>query len=165
VDRDRAAVAGKGLSRRARWALLAVPLAFIALFFAYPLVAILERSLVEGGRLRVPWDALGSASTLRILWFTTWQALASTALTLAAGLPLAWVVGRFSFPGRRLVRALVLVPFVLPTIVVATAFLALLPSGSERGVCAILAAHVFFNVAVAVRVVGGYWSGLAPSAW
>ena len=53
-------------------------------------------------------------------------------LTLAAGLPLAWALGRFRFRGRSLVRALVLVPFVLPTVVVATAFLALLPDGLER---------------------------------
>ena len=45
------------------------------------------------------------------------------------GLPLAWAIGRFRFRGRSLARALVLVPFVLPTVVVATAFLALLPDG------------------------------------
>ena len=69
-------------------------------------------------------------------------------LTLAAGLPLAWAIGRFRFRGRSLARALVLVPFVLPTVVVATAFLTLLPAGYERGLWAILAAHVFFNLAV-----------------
>ena len=51
-----------------------------------------------------------------------------------------------------------LVPFVLPTVVVATAFVALLPDGLERSVWAILLAHVFFNVAVVVRVVGAYWA-------
>jgi thiamine transport system permease protein len=81
------------------------------------------------------------------------------------GLPLAWVVARFAFPGRSLVRALVLVPFVLPTVVVATAFLAILPEGVDRGVLPILAAHVFFNVAVVVRVVGSYWSRLDPRLW
>ena len=53
-------------------------------------------------------------------------------------------------------------PFVLPTVVVATAFLALLPDGVERTVWAILLAHVFFNVAVVVRVVGAFWAGLDP---
>jgi len=51
------------------------------------------------------------------------------------------------------IQAFVLVPFVLPTVVVATAFIALLPDGVERSVWAILLAHVFFNVAVVVRVV------------
>ena len=58
-----------------------------------------------------------------------------------------------------------LVPFVLPTVVVATAFIALLPDGVERSVWAILLAHVFFNVAVVVRVVGAFWAGLDRRLW
>ncbi len=139
-----------------------VPAAFLALFFAYPLATILERGLGEGG---LPTDVLGSEATLRVLWFTVWQALASTVLTLVLGLPLAWVIARFDFPGRTLTRALVLVPFVLPTVVVATAFLAVLPDGLQRGVAPILAAHVFFNVAVVVRVVGVWWGRLDPRLW
>ena len=148
--------------RAALTAAAAVPAAFVGLFFAYPLAAIVGRGLGEDG---LPWDVLAASSTLDVLLFTTWQAAASTALTLALGLPLAWAIARFEFPGRALVRALVLVPFVLPTIVVATAFLALLPAGWERGVLPILAAHVFFNVAVVVRIVGGFWSRLDERLW
>ena len=83
-------------------------------------------------------------------------------LTLVAGLPLAWAIGRFRFRGRSLVRALVLVPFVLPTVVVATAFLIVLPDGYQRGLWAILAAHVFFNVAVVTRIVGSAWATIDP---
>ncbi len=133
-----------------------MPVAFLALFFAFPLTAILERGLTSGGGPLLP------AGTARLLWFTTWQAAVSTLLTLAAGLPLAWAIGRFRFRGRSLTRALVLVPFVLPTVVVATAFLALLPDGYERGLWAILAAHVFFNVAVVTRIVGGAWATIDP---
>ncbi len=99
-----------------------------------------------------------------MLWFTIWQATVSTLLTLAAGLPLAWVVGRFRFHGRSLVRALVLVPFVLPTVVVAAAFLELLPADYGGGIWAILAAHVFFNVAVVTRIVGGAWATIDPAS-
>ncbi len=60
-------------------------------------------------------------------------------------------------------RALVTVPFVLPTVVVALAFLAILPAGLERGWAAILIAHAFFNVAVVVRVVGGVLGGPRPA--
>ncbi len=131
---------------------VAVPTAFLALFFAYPLATILERGLTTGDGLALPPGTAG------LLWFTFWQAAASTVLTLGVGLPLAWAIGRFRFHGRGLVRAFVLVPFVLPTVVVATAFLALLPEGYERGIPAILAAHVFFNVAVVTRIVGGAWA-------
>ncbi len=144
-----------------RAALVAIPVAFLGLFFVYPLATIFRRGL--GGSF--PTDVLFDRGTLHIVWFTIWQATASTALTLAAGLPLAWATARVAFRGRGLVRALVVVPFVLPTVVVATAFLALLPESMQRGVVPILLAHVFFNVAVVVRVVGGYWARLDPSLW
>ncbi|RDI76039.1 ABC-type Fe3+ transport system permease component [Gaiella occulta] len=148
-----------------RTAAAAVPALFAAVFFVLPLAAIVRRGLVDSGGLSFPSDVLLSPETALLLWFTTWQAAASTAVTLAFGLPLAWVVGRFSFRGRGLVRALVLVPFVLPTVVVATAFLALLPAGLEHGIWAILAAHATFNIAVVTRIVGGAWAGLDRTEW
>jgi thiamine transport system permease protein len=158
VDGDRAS-----LSARAWWALTrGVPLAFLALFFAFPLATILERGLRSDGDLASPFDVLADPLTRDVVWFTVWQAVASTLLTIVVALPTAYVLGRFAFRGRGLVRALVTVPFVLPTVVVALAFLAVLPARLERGWVAILVAHAFFNVAVVVRVVGGFWSGLDP---
>lgn len=160
MDADRTA-----LRRRAPLAAAAVvPAAFVALFFAVPFAAILRRGLLADG-LSLPFDVWLSRETLAIVWFTTWQAAVSTALTLAAGLPLAWAVGRFRFRGRNVVRALVLVPFVLPTVVVATAFLTLLPEGLTQGVVAILAAHVYFNVAIVTLVVGAAWEALGREPW
>ena len=143
-----------------RLATYAVPLAFLALFFVYPLASILERGLTTGGSLASPLDVLTDPLTRDVVWFTVWQALASTALTFAVGLPAAYVLGRYSFPGRGVVRALVIVPFVLPTVVVALAFLAILPTGFDRGWVAILVAHAFFNVAVVVLIVSTFWAGL-----
>lgn len=142
-----------------------MPVAFLAVFFVWPLVAIFRRSLVVDGRLDVPWEVLTSGITRDVAWFTLWQATVSTVLTLVAALPLTWALSRFRFPGRSVVEALVLVPFVLPTIVVATAFLALLPDRVERSLSAILLAHVFFNVAVVVRVVGAFWASLDRRLW
>ncbi|NWF28896.1 iron ABC transporter permease [Streptomyces sp. PKU-EA00015] len=153
---------------------MAGPVAFFAVFFAYPVTAIVGRGLrVEGawqfGRFG---EVLGRPDILHVLWFTTWQALASTALTLLVALPGAYVFARLDFPGKRLLRAVVTVPFVLPTVVVGTAFLALLGRGGlldemwgvrlDTTVWAILLAHVFFNYAVVVRTVGGLWSQLDP---
>jgi thiamine transport system permease protein len=89
-----------------------------------------------------------------VAWFTLWQAVVSTVLTLLAALPLTWALSRFNFRGKSLVRALVTVPFVLPTVVVGAAFLSIF----NRGVGTLLAAHVFYNIAVVVRTVGGVWS-------
>ncbi|MGW2115372.1 ABC transporter permease [Streptomyces zhihengii] len=153
---------------------MAGPVVFFAVFFAYPVTAIVGRGLHDGGAWqfgRVA-EVAGRPEILRVLWFTTWQALASTALTLLIALPGAYVLARFDFPGRRLLRAVVTVPFVLPTVVVGTAFLALIGRGGlldelwgvrlDTTVWAILLAHVFFNYAVVVRTVGGLWAQLDP---
>jgi thiamine transport system permease protein len=137
-----------------------VPLAFLGLFFLYPLTAIVERGLRGEGDSAL--DVLGDPTTRDVVWFTAWQAVASTLLTIAVALPAAYVLGRFRFRGRNVVGAVVLVPFVLPTVVVALAFLAVLPEPLERGWAPIHVAHAFFNVAVVVRIVGTFWANLDP---
>jgi thiamine transport system permease protein len=84
----------------------------------------------------------------------------STALTVALALPAAYVLARHRFRGRALTRALMTVPFVLPTVVVASAFRAL---GFRESIVAILLAHAFFNYAVVVRAVGALWAHLDPA--
>jgi thiamine transport system permease protein len=140
---------------------VSVPVGFVAVFFLYPVGAILARGLWPDGSLDLgPLDDVVTDPQLReIALFTFGQAALSTALTLLVALPGAYVLARYRFPGRALVRALVTVPFVLPTIVVATAFRA---AGFDQGLFAILVAHVFFNYAVVVRTVGGLWSHLDP---
>jgi thiamine transport system permease protein len=140
-----------------KWkALLAlIPLAFIAGLFIYPVSKILGISLTGAGFAEVFTDPRIRSS----LWFTLWQALASTLLCVLAALPLTWAVSRHRFPGRDLVRTLVTIPFVLPTVVVGMAFSALGLTGS---IWSILGAHVFYNMAVVVRTVGGVWSKLDP---
>ena len=135
-----------------------VPLAFLSLFFLYPLAAIVERGLRAAGDS--PVDILTDPLTREVVWFTIWQALASTVLTILVAFPAAYVLGRYRFRGRNLVGALVVVPFVLPTVVVALAFVAILADGIERGWAPILIAHAFFNVAVVVRIVGTFWANL-----
>ena len=109
-----------------RW-LLALPLAYLALFFLYPLVAILARSLGDDGGFSLgPFaSVLGDRYYLGRVWFTVWQATVSTLLSLAIGLPVAYLFARFEFPGKGLLKAVSTVPFVMPTIVVAMAFVAL----------------------------------------
>ncbi len=155
----------------ARGLLWGVPVAFLAVFFAYPVATIVTTGLRPDGA----WDlgafgeVLSDPSVRRVLWFTLWQAAASTALTVVLALPGAYVLARYDFRGRALVRAAITVPFVLPTVVVASAFLAILGprgvlggTGLHESVWAILAAHAFFNYAVVVRTVGGLWAHLDP---
>lgn len=139
-----------------------VPALFLTIFFLHPITAIIRRGLADGSVLEV----LGRSSTGRILRFTFRQAALSTIATFAAGLPAAWAIGTNRIPGRRLVRALVVVPFVLPTLVVATAVKALLDTAGwalDGTLTAIVVAHTMLNTAVVIRIVGGWWA-LQPRA-
>jgi thiamine transport system permease protein len=164
MDRHRA------LSRGAGAALAVLPALFLGYFFAYPLVSILATGLTVDGRpdLGPLGDVFTRPRLAGVAWFTLWQAVASTVLTLAVALPATAAFARYRFPGKHLIRAGLTVPFVLPTVVVASAFLALLGPGGpfgidlRRTVWAILAAHVFYNVAVVVRTVGASWERLDP---
>lgn len=148
--------------RRAGWLVVgAVPVAFLAVFFIYPVGSIVARGITDGSVV----DVFRRRSTGRLLWFTTWQAAASTVLTMVVGLPAAWAVARVDLPGRRLLRAALVIPFVLPTLVVGAAVQASFQAFGLRlngTVIAILVAHVVFNTAVVVRIVGGYWALLDP---
>ncbi len=145
-------------TERYRLALALIPALFLGYLFVYPLVRIIGLSL-GAGSLGAVADLFAEPRLRQSAWFTVWQAGLSTVLTLLAALPLTAVIARFDFPGRALVRALVTVPFVLPTVVVAAAFVSL---GVRGSIWAILAAHVFFNIAVVVRTVGGLWSRIDP---
>jgi thiamine transport system permease protein len=158
LDHDRPALTHGPYGRWVPWAAAAAPVAVLAVAFAWPVAAILARGLT-GGAIG---DVLANAGIRQVIWFTVWQAVLSTALTIVAGIGPAYVLARYRFPGRRLVHALVTVPFVLPTVVVAAAVAALLPERFDHGVPAILAAHVLFNVSVVVRTVGAAWEHLDP---
>ncbi len=171
------------MSRRVAIALSILPVGFLALFFVWPVASILATGLAPNGWLDVDaiTNAWGRPWLLDTIAFTVGLALAITAFSLLVGIPAAWVFARFTFPGRRVLRALFAVPFVLPTVVVAAAFLALLGPHSvinqalagnpwfpgarirlDGSATAVVIAGVFFNVAVVSRLVGGLWAHIDP---
>lgn len=164
--------------------LLIPPLLFFAVFYLYPLFSILRLSLAPEGVIR--WEAilqtLRGAAFWRVLGFTVGQAALSTGVTLALGLPLAGLFARYPFPGRGWWQAMATVPFVLPTVVVAAAFTALLgprgwvnqilmamlglpepPISFLNTLTAIVVAHVFYNLTLVLRIVGNAWAHLDPT--
>jgi thiamine transport system permease protein len=176
-------VAGKRRINLRRLLLWAAPLLFLALFYFYPLGSILQISFTfgQGGALAAFLQALSSSTLRNVLWFTLWQATLSTALTLLVGLPGAYLLARYEFPGKSLIQALTGIPFVMPTLVVAAAFNALLgPSGwgnlilmkllglpqppiqFANTIYAILVAHIFYNTTIVLRMVGDFWSHIDP---
>lgn len=97
---------------------LLVPAAIGVAFVAVPLAALLQRA---------PWSdlvgILGEPVALDALRLSFTTAFAATALSLAIGVPLAWILARVPFRGRAAVRALVTLPMVLPPVVGGTALL------------------------------------------
>jgi thiamine transport system permease protein len=164
VDRDRPDLIrrpGRHPNRVPRWfvaALAVAPVVFLGVFYVTPFATL----LVQGVAFDEVSDVLGRRRTWEVAWFTTWQATASTLLTIVAGIAPAYVIARFRFAGRRLLLGLLTAAFVLPTVVMGAAFSALLPGSLDRSIWAILGAHVVFNLAVVVRTVGAVWEHLPP---
>lgn len=170
-----------GRARILRLVIYLIPLAFLCLFYAYPLLSILDVSLRPAGAL----DLSGFVSLLSTdyyigtLLFTIYQASLSTVFTLLLATPCAFVFARYRFRGKSLLLSLATLPFVLPTVVAALAFAALLgksgllndlaktlfsldyaPIQLERTLAMILIVHVFYNFAVALRIMTSYWSSV-----
>jgi thiamine transport system permease protein len=137
-----------------------VSVVVVLVVIAVPVVAVLWRTVVPDGSvdLEAFGRLLSSPRTWRLVAVTVAQAAASCALTLAVGVPVAWVLARFSFPGRGLLRTVATVPFVLPAVVIGAAFASLMgPRGlfdARATWWPILAAHLCFNLAVVLRTVG-----------
>ena len=125
-------------------------------------------------------DFFSDDDTLRALEFTVIEATISTLFTLLFGLPIAWYLGRYKWRNIRFIRAILSVPFVTPSIVVAMGFLMLIDPGGlldsmgidlrlETGLIgdlakvtgwsnpghfiALIAAHVWFNLSLVMRFI------------
>lgn len=153
----------------------AAPFVFLALFYFYPLAALFARSFAPDGALDL--SAFGEIAQneyyREVVWFSLWQAALSTALTLLVGLPSAYLFARYAFPGKTILRAVATLPFVMPAIVVATMFSAIIgPRGwlnalglgmtSPHALALMFLAHIFYNFTLVLRIVGGFWSNLDP---
>lgn len=116
--RERARRAARGGASRSVPAPLLVPALIAILFLLLPLAGLL---------IRAPWGRLGAAlsgtDATQALTLSLWTATVSTAISMVIGVPLAWVLARSSFPGQRLLRALVTLPLVLPPVVGGVALL------------------------------------------
>ncbi len=162
-----------------RWIFWLIPAGFFALFYLLPIGSIFQYAITAPA-------SLGKLSTVfaRIwspLQFTIWQATLSTLVTTLIGVPAAFVFARFRFSGKGLMKILTTIPFIMPTVVVAAGFNALVgprgwlnvllmniagidqpPIQILNSLFAIILAHVFYNTTVFIRVLGGAWSQLDP---
>jgi thiamine transport system permease protein len=145
--------------------LWALPLMFVAVLFYWPVAQITAMGFSGNWLARTV-----EPKTLEIIWFTLWQAGVSTLVTLIIAVPGAYLLYRRTFFGQQVIKALITIPFVLPSIVVAVGF-AVFRTVHEfwinlgftfllEPVYWIIAAHVFVNYSIAVRTIGGVWATL-----
>jgi thiamine transport system permease protein len=152
---------------------------FLGVFFFYPLARILWLGLNPASLVAIPPNSFLVAR--QALFFTLYQSILSTLLTLAFGLPVAFLFARYDFRGKVFLRTLTAIPFMLPTVVVAAGFTALLGPRGWVNIAlmrlfgletppiifagtlgAILLAHIFYNTTIVIRVVGNALSRLDP---
>jgi sulfate/thiosulfate transport system permease protein len=136
---------------------LGVATLWLSLIVLLPLSAVVARSLDDG--LGAFWDAVTSRQALSALRFTVLVSLAAAAINVVGGTLIAWVLVRDRFPGRRLVNALIDLPFALPTIVAGLTLLTLYGQRSPLGIdvaftqAAVLLALLFVTLPFVIRSV------------
>ncbi len=173
----------------AQWALLlgVIALGVVPLgLAAFRLQDVTDTSMIEA--LRLFFEQNGASEALR---FSMVEAVASTMLTVAVGLPVAWAMGRYRWKRIRLQRTLLYLPFVTPPVVAAVGFLAMFSEGGwvqmigldfrsehsnitnpsewyAEGVhfgqfSALILAHAWFNISLMIRFVEPVVAQLDPS--
>ncbi len=161
------------------------PLLFLSIFFFYPLISILTEGLSdeEGiftlGHIQ---SILSNRYILRVIAFTVEQALLSTLASILLGLPGAYLLARYDFRGKSIVKAITTVPFVLPSIIVVLGFVIFFgnngvlnrafmgafnlenpPLKILYSMKAIILAHTFYNFPICIRLVSAVWSRINPN--
>ncbi|AFK17764.1 iron ABC transporter permease [Haloferax mediterranei ATCC 33500] len=151
----------------------------LLVLFYYPVATVFADAVLEEGGFTL--DPIISILTnefylVDIIWFTAKQAFYSTIASLALGLPAAWLFSRFEFPGRETLRSLTILPFVMPSIMVAIGFVAtfgrngtlnralsvvgLPPVELLFTLEAIIVAHAFYNAPLVARIVTAAWESV-----
>lgn len=152
-----------------QWLLVLLPFSYFSFFFFLPVLKIFGTT--SNAFFHPIRKILFESSFWEIVWFTLWQAAVSTVLSILFAFPAIFLFSKYDFKGLRVIRSLVTIPFVLPTVVVGSAFTAVFSKFNlDQGmlnlrhtVFAVLLAHIFFNSSIAIRVISSFWEGLDDS--
>jgi len=141
------------------------------LLILVPLWLALDRLIWVAGYDISSWlDSLGrNYISQGVIEFTILQAFFSTIATLVIGLPIAWQLGRYEWPLQSLIKSILTMPFVMPSIVAAIGFLNIigregLDIRSDEGTwfATLIIAHAWFNLSLVIRFCEPVLSTLDP---
>jgi sulfate transport system permease protein len=107
--------------RAVRIAATLLALAFLACFLVVPLVAVFAEALAQGWRVYLA--ALADPDAWAAIRLTLTATLAAVLLNTSFGLAAAWLLGKFQFPGRRLLATLIDLPFAVSPVVAGLMFM------------------------------------------
>lgn len=140
----------------------------------------LARVLSGESPVAVARTVLAGRADLGIVGFTAYQAALSTLASVALGLPGAYLLARYEFTGRGTLRSLTMLPFVLPSMMVAVGFVATFGSEGTLNALAgalglgqvdllysleaIVVAHAFYNAPLVTRMTTAAWESVDASA-
>ncbi len=172
------------MQRAARYFLLLSAIFFIILFFYIPVFNALKTAFTNnGGSFSVNHltGILESRRNIHIILFTFEQALLSTVFAILIGFPGAYILARIDFPGKPVVKAVSMTPFVLPSILVVLGFVIFFgnngylnrmfmhilhlenpPFKILYSLKAIILAHGFYNFPIAMRIIAALWEKQSP---
>ncbi len=130
---------------------------YMSVFVLIPLAAVVAKAVSSG--VGTFWDSIDNTLAIRALVITMTASLIVAAIGAVMGTLVAWVLVRDTFPGKRVVNALIDLPFALPTIVAGLTLIALYGPGSPVGVHlaytrgAVIVALLFVTLPFVVRSV------------
>jgi sulfate/thiosulfate transport system permease protein len=136
---------------------LGVAMLYLSLIVLIPLAAVVVKAFSSG--LGTLWSSIDNTLALKALAITLTASLVVAAIGAAMGTLVAWVLVRDHFPGKRVVNALIDLPFALPSIVAGLTLIALYGPGSPVGIDlaytrgAVIVALLFVTLPFVVRSV------------
>ncbi|CAI0692942.1 sulfate/thiosulfate ABC transporter permease CysW [Serratia ficaria] len=105
----------------AKWSLIAVGVLFSVLLLVVPMISIFAEAFSKG--VGAMWGNLLDPDMLHAIWLTVLIALITVPFNLIFGTLLAWLVTRFTFPGRQLLLTLIDIPFAVSPVVAGLIYL------------------------------------------
>lgn len=164
--------------------LAGLPVGLLITFFYLPLGRLLSQGFTKRGLPTLSYirQIVTDHYYLEIIGFTAKQAVYSVLLSIGIGFPGAWLLSKFEFKGRKILKSLTLVPFVLPPITVVTGFITFFgysgvinsflmnilslnepPLKILYSLPGIVLAHAFYNAPIITRMVTAQWEQIGPA--
>ncbi|OLS25871.1 MAG: Molybdate/tungstate transport system permease protein WtpB [Candidatus Heimdallarchaeota archaeon LC_3] len=150
----------------------------LTFFYLIPIIYMIISLMLDTSNFVADLNFLLTDSRIiKAFWFSIWQAIISTILSVLIGLPIAYVFSHYTFKGSRFLKSLLTIPFLLPPIVVVMGMIVVygdngiintilrsnlpfMPSIEVYSTTGIILAHVFYNTPIIIRIVSVMWESL-----